>query len=47
MNNEAEKILIVDDDARLRNLLERFLNEQGYRARAVENTEQMNRLLAR
>lgn len=47
MNTEAEKILVVDDDARLRNLLERFLNEQGYRARAVENTEQMNRLLAR
>jgi len=44
---EGEKILIVDDDARLRRLLERFLEEQGYRVRAVENTEQMDRLLAR
>ncbi|SFC31390.1 Two-component response regulator OmpR [Pseudomonas citronellolis] len=44
---EGEKILIVDDDARLRRLLERFLDEQGYRVRAVENTEQMDRLLAR
>lgn len=44
---EMEKILIVDDDARLRNLLERFLAEQGYRVRTVENTEQMDRLLAR
>jgi two-component system phosphate regulon response regulator OmpR len=44
---EGEKILVVDDDARLRRLLERFLDEQGYRVRAVENTEQMDRLLAR
>ena len=44
---EGEKILVVDDDARLRRLLERFLEEQGYRVRAVENVEQMDRLLAR
>ena len=30
-NAEGEKILIVDDDARLRRLLERFFEEQGYR----------------
>lgn len=47
MTSEGEKILIVDDDVRLRRLLERFLTEQGYRVRAVENTEQMDRLLAR
>lgn len=47
MNSEGEKILIVDDDVRLRRLLERFLTEQEYRVRAVENTEQMDRLLAR
>ena len=46
-NAEGEKILIVDDDARLRRLLERFFEEQGYRVRAVENVEQMDRLLAR
>ena len=45
--SEGEKILIVDDDARLRRLLERFLDEQGYRVRTVENTEQMDRLLSR
>ena len=44
---EGEKILIVDDDARLRRLLERFFEEQGFRVRAVENVEQMDRLLAR
>src|SRR5690606_23529751 len=47
MSNEGEKILIVDDDPGLRRLLERFLSEQGYRVRAVENVEQMDRLLAR
>src|SRR5690606_16484799 len=46
-SSEGEKILVVDDDARLRRLLERFLAEQGYRVRAVENAEQMDRLLAR
>ena len=44
---EGDKILIVDDDVRLRRLLERFLTEEGFRVRAVENTEQMNRLLSR
>lgn len=44
---EGEKILVVDDDERLRRLLERFLGEQGYRVRGVENAEQMDRVLAR
>ena len=45
--SEGEKILVVDDDERLRRLLERFLTEQGYRVRSVENAEQMDRMLAR
>ena len=45
--NEGEKILLVDDDPGLRRLLDRFLSEQGYRVRTVENVEQMDRLLAR
>ncbi|MDY0205275.1 MAG: two-component system response regulator OmpR [Pseudomonas sp.] len=44
---EGEKILIVDDDERLRRLLERFLTEQGFRVRGVENAEHMDRMLAR
>ncbi|WP_017903037.1 two-component system response regulator OmpR [Pseudomonas asplenii] len=44
---EGEKILIVDDDPGLSSLLERFFTSKGYRARAVANTEQMDRLLAR
>jgi two-component system phosphate regulon response regulator OmpR len=45
--DEGEKILIVDDDPGLRRLLERFLTEEGYRVKAVENTEQMDRVLGR
>ncbi|WP_397450922.1 two-component system response regulator OmpR [Pseudomonas sp. NA-150] len=44
---EGEKILIVDDDPGLSSLLERFFTSKGYRARAVANTEHMDRLLGR
>jgi len=44
---ENHKILIVDDDARLRSLLERYLSEQGFQVRGVANGEQMDRLLKR
>ncbi len=46
-NSPAGKILIVDDDARLRSLLQRFLEEQGYTIKAVGDGEQMERALAR
>ncbi|MBA1241350.1 MULTISPECIES: osmolarity response regulator transcription factor OmpR [Pseudomonas] len=45
--SEGEKILIVDDDPGLSSLLERFFVSKGYRARAVPNVEQMDRLLSR
>ena len=41
------KILVVDDDARLRSLLERYLSEQGFQVRSVANGQQMDRLLTR
>lgn len=44
---ENYKILVVDDDARLRALLERYLSEQGFQVRSVANGEQMDRLLTR
>ncbi|MGF1724485.1 two-component system response regulator OmpR [Photobacterium nomapromontoriensis] len=44
---ENYKILVVDDDMRLRALLERYLSEQGFQVRSVANGEQMDRLLAR
>lgn len=44
---ETTKILVVDDDMRLRALLERYLVEQGYQVRSAGNAEQMDRLLER
>lgn len=44
---EQQKVLVVDDDARLRTLLQRFLEEQGYMVKAVADAEQMDRALSR
>lgn len=44
---ENYKVLVVDDDMRLRALLERYLTEQGFQVRSVANAEQMDRLLTR
>ncbi len=47
MTQETPKILVVDDDLRLRSLLERFLKEQGYQVRTVADGQQMDRYLER
>jgi two-component system, OmpR family, phosphate regulon response regulator OmpR len=44
---QADKILIVDDDLRLRQLLERYLRDQGFGAKAVDGAESMDRAIAR
>ncbi len=41
------KILVVDDDLRLRQLLERYLNEQGFTVKAAPDAEAMDRALSR
>ncbi len=43
---EAPHVLIVDDDLRLRDLLERYLTQQGLRARGAANGAAMQRELA-
>ncbi|MFA3790997.1 two-component system response regulator OmpR [Aliiglaciecola sp. SL4] len=47
MGQETQKVLVVDDDMRLRSLLERYLVEQGYQVRSAANSEQMDRFLER
>jgi two-component system phosphate regulon response regulator OmpR len=44
---EKDKILVVDDDRRLRDLLTRYLGEQGFAVKAVDGAEAMDRALAR
>ena len=47
MTTGKHKILVVDDDLRLRQLLERYLTEQGFAAKAVDGAEAMDKALAR
>jgi DNA-binding response OmpR family regulator len=44
---DQRKILVVDDDKRLRDLLFRYLGEQGFTVRLAENAEAMDKALAR
>ncbi|MES2047588.1 MAG: two-component system response regulator OmpR [Pseudomonadota bacterium] len=41
------KILVVDDDVRLRDLLRRYLTEQGFNVVSAENAQTMNKLWVR
>jgi two-component system phosphate regulon response regulator OmpR len=43
---EAAHVLVVDDDARLRSLLQRFLAEQGFRVTAAADAAAARRALA-
>lgn len=45
--NTAQRILVVDDDARLRGLLQRFLEEDGFTVRACHDGKQMDKLMQR
>jgi two-component system, OmpR family, phosphate regulon response regulator OmpR len=47
MNNAKVKILVIDDDLRLRELLKRYLGEQGYAVGVAADGESMNRVRAR
>lgn len=47
MTQGKTRVLVVDDDARLRDLLNRYLTGQGYVVRVVADAVEMNRLLAR
>jgi two-component system phosphate regulon response regulator OmpR len=47
MTELKHRILVVDDDHRLRELLLRYLGEQGFEARAVPDATGMDKLLAR
>jgi two-component system, OmpR family, phosphate regulon response regulator OmpR len=42
-----KKILVVDDDKRLRELLQRYLSEQGFTVKSAEDAEAMDKALTR
>ena len=43
----SPKILVVDDDVRLRDLLSRYLTEQGFQVAALPDSTQLDRRLQR
>ena len=42
MEKESFRILVVDDDLRLRDLLKRYLSEQGFNVKTVSDATQMD-----
>src|ERR1700694_1594412 len=46
-NAQRQKILVVDDDLRLRDLLKRYLSEQGFAVDTVADAAAMDRQLQR
>jgi two-component system, OmpR family, phosphate regulon response regulator OmpR len=45
--DDAPKIIVLDDEAELRNMLQRFLSAQGFEVRVVENGQRLDRYLQR
>ena len=43
----ADKILIVDDDARIRDLLRRYLAQEGFEVILAEDSKALNRIMLR
>lgn len=46
-NTHAKKILLIDDDPRLRELVQRYLNEQGFSVDAFEDASKLEARLQR
>lgn len=46
MVEQNKKILVVDDDVRLRELLQRYLTEQGFTVKAASDAKEMDSILA-
>jgi two-component system, OmpR family, phosphate regulon response regulator OmpR len=47
MNEAIQRILVVDDDLRLRDLLERYLAEQGFAVKTVADGKALDQILER
>lgn len=45
--NNVKKILMVDDDVRMRDLLQQYLTEQGFNIKTVGDSTEMDAVLAK
>ena len=43
----ADRIVVVDDDARIRDLLRRYLSQEGFDVLLAEDAKALNRVLTR
>lgn len=46
-NSTPDRIVVVDDDARIRDLLRRYLTQEGFEVLLAEDAKSLNRLLVR
>jgi two-component system OmpR family response regulator len=46
-NARADRIVVVDDDARIRDLLRRYLTQEGFEVLLAEDAKALNRLMTR
>ena len=46
-STRAQKILILDDDARIRDLLRRYLSQEGFEVALAEDGKALNRIMLR
>ena len=47
LNTRADRIAVVDDDARIRDLLRRYLTQEGFEVLLAEDAKALNRVLTR
>src|SRR5262245_64175721 len=46
-NTRPDRIVVVDDDARIRDLLRRYLTQEGFEVLLAEDAKALNRVLTR
>ena len=45
--NRTDKIVVVDDDARIRDLLRRYLSQEGFEVIVAEDAKALSRIMLR
>ncbi|MEO7150233.1 MAG: response regulator, partial [Burkholderiaceae bacterium] len=46
-NARPDRVVVVDDDARIRDLLRRYLTQEGFEVLLAEDAKALNRVLTR
>jgi Response regulators consisting of a CheY-like receiver domain and a winged-helix DNA-binding domain len=46
-HEKPKKLMVVDDDARIRDLLRRYLSQEGYEVFVAEDSKAMSRIMVK